>query len=91
MRTVYLDYAKARDKLIDREEFIEKYQVEGDAYKMTSGTPIAICIEGSYILANDLLEVTPPRSRMLVSRYLMGLKLPSIDSEFAIITFKWSR
>lgn len=94
--TIYIDYGKAKPFLIDRNNYIEKYTTRkynqfGDIVQTVYNAPnCLICIDGSYIEANDLLQVVPNYSKKVVNKFLMELRNPNNNYQTQM-EFKWKK
>lgn len=90
VRKIYLNYAKAvkENLLVSREEVIKKYNDNSrfsmDKYKLVTGMPILINIEGHYIEANSL----PLLTRQNLNEYMLSLRTGKQTEDLFI--FKWS-
>lgn len=89
---VYLDYHKAarENKIIDQKYFHTKYDGKS-GYKMLSGTPLIISIEGTYVKVGDLTSlVTNELQASAVNNWVSSTKQPLLaDPPF--IQFYWRR
>lgn len=89
---IYLDYYKAvrEHKIVDQKSFYDKYGRKS-GYKMFSGTPLIICIEGTYVKVDDLANLLINRSQAsIVNAWISATKQPLI-SEPPFIRFYWRR
>ncbi len=86
-KTIYLNRHKA--KKYDYKEFMAKYDADVNKYNLLAGAPILVNVEGTYINANQLLELCKPSIKMTVSNYIESLKCPTSEyHEF--LEFKWA-
>lgn len=89
---VYLDYYKAirGHKVVNLKSFYEKYSGKS-SYKMISGTPLIINIEGTYVKIDDLIELIINRSLVpIVLKWISATKQPLL-SEPPFIQFYWRK
>lgn len=87
MKTVYLDYDKARSYLIDRIKLLDEYDIE-NKYSVMVGMPICICVEGSYIKLDDLANVCRKEDAYAINKYISSFKYQQATPLF---DFKWRR
>jgi len=89
---VYLDYYKAvrEHKLIDIKSFYSTYNGRS-GYKMLTGTPLIVNVDGYYVKADDLTELTINRSLVpIVLKWISAVKYPLVQDPPSII-LKWRR
>lgn len=90
--TFYLSYRAAKPYIIDRSKYMEKYSSDSrrnDGYALLEGAPLIVSIDGTYVLAYDLLKCCKRWQSFIINKWLSELKNPS-DGK-ARITFHWSR
>lgn len=101
MLTIKLDYDKARKKglLVDYKKYMEENTVvcksitvfQEDVQqpmKLLNGSPLIVCVEGTYVKADSLPEIAI-NGNFQLERYLTSLHNTTIKPPF--ITFKWRR
>lgn len=101
MITVKLDYDKARNKgyIVDFKKYMEQNAVVkksitafpediSQPMKLLMGSPLVICVEGTYILADKLVEIAL-NNKPQVNAYITQLHNPSIRAHF--MKFQWRR
>ena len=89
---VYLDYFKAvrEHKIVNLKSYYAKY-VNNSGYKMFSGTPLIINVEGTYVKVDDLIDLIINRPLVpKVIKWIIATKQPLI-SEPPFIIFCWRR
>lgn len=99
--TIYLNkdlmykYRQNREQMLNRYN-ISKNSINGDygygltqPYKLAVGAPILVCIDGTYIDANDL-PVLALNNRNEVSKWVSELRSPSLTNTEAM-NFKWNK
>jgi hypothetical protein len=87
--TIYLDYYRA--KIVDLNEYYNKYDSNRTTYSLLKGAPLLVNVEGSYIDANALPNlVCNKRFVIIVNQYLLELRNP-IDKSKSTLNFKWRR
>lgn len=89
---IYLDYYKAvrEHKIVNLKSFYEKYSGKS-SYKMISGTPLIINIEGAYVKVDDIIDLIIDRSLVPIAlKWVRAIKQPLIaDPPF--IRFYWRK
>lgn len=85
-KIVYLDLRKAQKEnlIVNREEFMKKY--DSGTYNMTmlKGTPLLQNVEGSYIYTTDILSLASIMDKAKIERLWAG-----IDKGY--IEYRWHR
>ena len=76
---------------VNREQFLEKFNF-GKKMEMVQGTPLLVCVQGTYIKASELLELVANRKDYkAVSDWLNDLKNPVPMARCRHIDFVWRR
>lgn len=90
MITIYLDFYRANK--IDLKEFYAKYDSK-IGYKLLSGAPLVISIEGTYIKVDDLTNLVVNRSKAyIVNQWITEIRNPRIQTNnHTELEFKWRR
>lgn len=90
-REIVLDSKRKNYAKIDRNEYFRKYGIYDDAgnyKKMMIGTPIIICIEGSYYDLNRLSSICI-RGGGVLDSFINDCRSPSIMSSTTSVRFIW--
>lgn len=86
---IKLDYYKAKEYIVDREEFMMINNMGDKTYKMMLGTPILVNVEGSYIDMADLAKcVVHGKDAFTIERYASFVRAQALSHG---ITFVWKR
>lgn len=90
---IKLDYYKARNYIVNREKFMTTNGMGDKAYRMLTGTPIVVNVEGTYVKADDIPNlVTDRRYIMELNRWLIELRNPQTQpGHFTVLNFVWER
>lgn len=104
MKTVYLDRAKAFNNkyVVDYKELMNKHAVVSKSitvfqdsihqeYKLMVGAPRVICVEGTYILLNSLVDLSKLKDRRIVNDFIQSVYHPELGGLKERIDFKWKR
>ena len=87
MRIIYLDCYRAHP--VDRNRFFEDHDGSEIAYKMLKGTPLLVCVEGSYIDINDLPNLVVNKCQgFIVNQWVSNVKN---GAQPAFVSFQWMR
>ena len=99
--TVKLDYNKARNKgyIVDYKKYMSDNGVVNKTItafpediqqpmKLYMGSPLVVCVEGTYILADRLVDICI-NGKPQVNMYIASLHNTTISAPF--INFKWQR
>lgn len=101
MMIVYLNKNLQRVYRKSREDMLKAYNIQRNTvngsygyditqpYKLALGAPILVCIDGTYIDANDLVKLAL-NHRTTVSKWVSELRNPDSNNR-QVIEFKWSR
>lgn len=86
---IRLDYQKAKKYIVDREKFMITNSWGDKTYKMGTGTPILVNVEGSYIEMADLAKcVVRGKDAYTIERYASLVMATALSHG---ITFVWKR
>lgn len=90
---IKLDYYKARNYIVDREEFMITNSWGDKSYRMMSSTPILVNIEGTYVNASDIPNIVANRRHIMeVNRWLIELRNPQAQPGHpTVLNFVWDR
>lgn len=87
MRIIYLDYYRAHP--VDRNQFFNDRDGSDQTYKMLQGTPLLVCVEGSYVDVNDLPNLVINKCQgFIVNQWVSNVKKAV---EPAFIEYRWRR
>lgn len=76
---------------VDREKFLEKFNY-GNKMEMVQGTPLLVCVQGTYIKTSELLDLLVNRKDFkAVLDWLNELKNPVPKENYKHIEFVWRR
>ena len=53
---VYLEYVRIRKYFVNREEYLAKYDSSRGNYKLLTGAPLLINVDGNYMYLDDILK-----------------------------------
>jgi hypothetical protein len=86
---IKLDYQKAKKYIVNREEFMMINSMSEKTYKMWTGIPILVNVEGSYIDMADLAKcVVRGKDAYTIERYASLVRATALSHG---ITFVWKR
>lgn len=90
---IKLDYYEARNYIVNREKFMMTNGMGDKAYRMLTGTPVVVNVEGTYVRADDIPNLmTDRRHIMEVNRWLLELRNPQLQTgHVTVLNFVWER
>ncbi len=90
---IKLDYYKARNYIVEHEKFLTANGIGDKSYRMLSGTPILVNIEGTYVNASDIPNIVVNRGQIMeVNRWLIELRNPQAQPGHpTVLNFVWDR
>lgn len=90
---IKLDYDKARNYIVNREKFMTNNELGNKSYRMLTGTPVVVSVEGTYVKADDIPNIMADRRYLMeVNRWLIELRNPQVQTgHFTVLNFVWER